>query len=145
MKKLGQVAILGLLMGVSAGMAHSQVVAGVSARIPFKFSVSGKTFEAGDYRMTVGSQQVSVVSLSDGRTLAIALANQVSANQVSEKDAGKFGRIVFRCYREQCFLAQVWSPTADRGRQLMVTGDEKKAAQKEEGTYFAVLGRAAEK
>jgi hypothetical protein len=133
MQRVGM-AVLGLALGMSAGLARAQS-GGVSARIPFKFSVAGRTFAAGDYRMDVGSQQVTVVSLGDGRTVAMALANKVSG-----KDAGKTGRVVFRCYREHCFLAEVWSPRADEGRQVVATRMERDAAKEGEETYFAVLG-----
>jgi len=136
MRKQGvRMAVLLVAMGSMCAVGHAQT-GGVSAKIPFKFSVAGKTFAPGDYRLDVGSQQVTVVSLSDGRTLARALANKVSG-----KDAGKTGRIVFRCYREHCFLGEVWSPRADEGRQVMATGAEREAAREGEERYFAVMGR----
>ena len=129
------IAVLGLMLGMSAVPADAQA-RGVTARIPFRFSVAGRTFAAGDYRMDMGSQQITVVSLSDSKTLAMVLANKVSG-----KDAGKSGRIMFRCYREHCFLREVWSPKADEGRQVLVTSAEREAAREEEGTYFAVIGK----
>ena len=132
------IAILGLALGMSA--RASAQAGGVTARVPFKFSVAGRTFAAGDYRIDIGSQHVTVVSLSDGRAVAIALANKASG-----KDAGKTGRVVFHCYREHCFLAEVWSPKADDGRQLVATRSEKDAAREGEETYFAVLGESIQK
>jgi hypothetical protein len=131
--------VLALVLGMSAGRAQAQA-GGVTVRIPFKFSVAGRTFAAGDYRVDVGSQQVTVVALADERTVALALANKVSG-----KDAGKTGRVVFRCYREHCFLVEVWSPREENGRQVMATRLEKDAAREGEGTYFAVLGGTGEK
>ena len=136
MKRQGvRMAVLLVTMGSLCAVGHAQA-GGVSAKIPFKFSVAGKTFAAGDYRMDVSSQQVTVVSLSDGETVAMALANKVSG-----KGAGRTGRIVFRCYRERCFLGEVWSPSADEGRQVMATGAEREAARQGEERYFAVMGR----
>ena len=136
MKRQGvRMAVLLVMIGGLCGVGHAQV-GGVLVTIPFKFSVAGKTFAAGDYRVDAGSQQVTVVSLSDGRTVAMVLANKVSG-----KDAGKTGRIVFRCYREQCFLGEVWSPRADEGRRVMATGAEREAAREGEERYFAVMGR----
>jgi hypothetical protein len=132
-------AILGLAIAMMWATAYAQT-GGVTARIPFKFSVAGRTFSAGDYRMEVGSQQVTIVSLSEGRTVAMGLANKVSG-----KDAGKTGRIVFRCYRERCFLAEVWSPREDDGRRVLASSAEREAARKGEETFFAVLGKAGER
>jgi len=131
--KMKTMVVLAMGLGMAA-MGHGQV-GGVSARIPFKFSVADKTFAAGEYRMEVGSQRVRVVSLSDGRTVAMALANKVSG-----RDAGKTGRIVFHCYRERCFLSEVWSPREDNGRQVRVTRLERDATKEGEERYFAVLG-----
>ena len=130
-----RMAVLLVAMASLGATGHAQT-GGVAARIPFKFSAAGRTFAAGDYRVDVGSQQVTIVSLSDGRTVAMVLANKVSG-----KDAGKTGRVVFRCYREHCFLGEVWSPRADEGRQVMATGAEREAAREGEGRYFAVMGR----
>jgi len=130
------VRVAGLLfsMGDLCAVGYAQT-GGVTAKVPFKFSVAGRTFGAGDYRIDVGSQQVTVVSLRDGRTVAMVLANKVTG-----KDPGKTGRIVFRCYRENCFLGEVWSPRADEGRKVMTTGAEREAARVGEERYFAVMG-----
>jgi hypothetical protein len=139
MKKQGVgIAILGLALVMSA-TARAQT-GGVSARIPFKFSVAGRAFAAGTYRMDVTSQQVTVVSLSDGRPVAMVLANKVSG-----KAAGKTGRVIFRCYREHCFLREVWAPGDENGRQVMATREERDAAREGAETYFAVLGTKVQK
>jgi hypothetical protein len=128
------VAALCLLIGLSAGPACAQA-GGVRAKVPFGFSAAGKTFAAGEYTMVAGPHQVSVVSATDGRTVALALANKVSGGA-----AGKNGRIIFHCYRERCFLAEVWSPTEENGRQVLRSRAESELAKEQEGTYFAVLG-----
>ena len=72
-----RMAVLGLALGMLAAPANAQV-GGVTARIPFKFSVAGRTFAAGDYRMDVSSQHVTVISLSDGRTVVMAVQSRSS-------------------------------------------------------------------
>lgn len=108
---------------------------GVQVSVPFRFRVGGKTFAAGEYTMVAGSHQVRVVSQGDNRTLAIAIANDFAGHS-----AGANGRVVFRCYGEHCFLAEVWSPVEDNGRQLVTSREEAESGRERRGTYFAILG-----
>lgn len=126
--------VAGVLLGIGfwTGSAEAQT-GGVRATVPFHFIVGGKTFAAGEYTMVAGRQRVSVVS--DGRTLAIALANDVSGHL-----AGATGRIIFRCYDTRCFLAELWSPTEQNGRQLLISPAESETSRERSGTYFAILG-----
>jgi hypothetical protein len=125
-----------LLLGLMVGMASAQT-GGVRAKVPFDFSVAGKRFAAGEYMMVPGSQRIMIVSLAEGKTVALALANAVSG-----KTAGRTGRVVFRCYRQRCFLQEVWSPTQDNGLQVLTSPAEREQARVVEGVYFAVLGQA---
>src|SRR5579864_582112 len=125
-----------LLLGLTAGMASAQT-GGVRAKVPFDFNVAGKRFAAGEYMMVPGSQRVTIVSLAEGKTVALALANAVSG-----KTAGRTGRVIFRCYRQRCFLQEVWSPTQDNGLQILTSPAEREQARFVEGVYFAVLGQA---
>jgi hypothetical protein len=125
-----------LMLGVASGIANGQT-GGVRAKVPFDFSVGAKRFAAGEYMMVPNSQGVTVVSLAEGRTVAMALANPVSG-----KTAGRAGQVVFRCYRQHCFLEEVWSPTVDSGRRLLTSPAEREQARVGAGVYFAVLGQA---
>ena len=126
-------------LGLCAGPAHAQA-GGVRVTVPFRFSVSGKTFAAGDYTMVAASHQVSVVSQADGRTVALALANDIAGHA-----AGANGRIVFHCYRERCFLAEIWSPIQENGRRLLISPAEAESGREVRGTYFAILGMKPQK
>jgi hypothetical protein len=128
--------VAAVLVGIGSwtGSAEAQT-GGVRATVPFHFIVGGKTFAAGEYTMVEGRQRVSVVSAADGRTVAIALANEVSGQL-----AGATGRIVFRCYDTRCFLAELWSPTEQNGRQLLISPTESESSREHRGTYFAILG-----
>ena len=128
--------VAGALLGIGfwTGSAEAQT-GGVRATVPFHFIVGGKTFAAGDYTMVAGRQRVSVVSAADGRTVAIALANDVFGHL-----AGTTGRIIFRCYDTRCFLAELWSPTEQNGRQLLISPVESESSREHRGTYFAILG-----
>jgi len=107
---------------------------GVQAQIPFSFVVAGKTFAAGKYTMIAASHQLKIED-ENGRVVALSLANEVSG-----RSAGPNGEIIFHCYGYRCFLAEVWSPTEENGRQLPTPRMEANLQKEQGGTYFAVLG-----
>lgn len=127
------VAGLCLVVGLGVAPAYAQA-GGVKAKVPFNFAVSGKTFPAGEYRMIARSH---LVNIEDGQGKIVAM---VSANNVSGRSAGENGRIVFHCYHDRCFLAEVWSPTQENGRELLRSRAEANLAKEEKGKYFAILG-----
>jgi hypothetical protein len=132
-KQLLIVASSCLAIGLAMVPAYAQA-GGVQAKVPFNFGVSGKTFPAGEYTMIAASHQVKIQD-AEGRTIATILANELSG-----RSAGGNGQIIFHCYRERCFLAEVWSPVEENGKQLPVSRTEAGLAKEERGKYFAVLG-----
>jgi hypothetical protein len=137
-KQILSVASLCLVVGLAVAPAYAQS-GGVHAKIPFNFTVAGKTFPAGAYTMIVVSHQVNIRD-ADGRKIAMVLANEISG-----KSAGANGQIIFRCYSEHCFLSEVWSPTHGDGLQLLTPRSEADLAKKENGGYFAVIGAEPQK
>lgn len=133
------VAAFCLIVGLATVPAPAQVGGGVEAKVPFNFIVSGKTFAAGRYTMIPSSHQVKI---EDGQGKIVAL---VIANNISGHPAGENGQIVFRCYRDRCFLSQVWSPATENGRELLTPHVEAGLLREEQGTYFAVLGEKPQK
>ncbi|HXY09479.1 MAG TPA: hypothetical protein VEI52_16670 [Terriglobales bacterium] len=126
------VAGLCLVVGLTSPRSYSQ--AGyVQGKIPFDFAVSGRTFPAGDYRMVSAPHQIKIED-STGRAVAMVLANDAVARSAEDND-----RIVFHCYRDRCFLAEVWSGQ-QKGRQVLPSRAEAELAKEEQGKYFAVLG-----
>jgi len=128
------VATLCLVIGLAGVPAYAQA-GGVQAKVPFNFTVSGKVFPAGVYTMIPASQQVKIQD-ANGTMVAMVLANDVSG-----RSAGGNGQIIFRCYRDRCFLSELWSPTQDNGRQLLTSRTEADLAKEEKGKYFAILGQ----
>ncbi|HEY6307749.1 MAG TPA: hypothetical protein VI488_14960 [Candidatus Angelobacter sp.] len=132
------VASFWLAIGLSVVPAQAQA-GGVQAKVPFNFVVSGKTFPAGEYTMIAGSHQVNLQD-ARGKTVAIVLANDLSG-----RSAGENGQVIFHCYRERCFLSELWSPTQDNGRQMLTSRIEAGLAKEEAGKYFAILGEKTQK
>jgi len=126
-------ASLCLVVGLATVSANAQAGC-VNAKIPFNFTVSGKTFPAGDYTMIASSHQLKIKD-AYGKTVAMALANDVSG-----RSAGQSYRIIFHCYRDRCFLAEVWFSPRENGRALPMSRTEANFAKEEKEKYFAVLG-----
>jgi hypothetical protein len=125
-------------LGLAAVPVYAQG-GGVEARIPFKFSVNGKTLPAGEYTMTSNANLVQIQD-SDGKPVALARADYASGRTV-----GQNGQIVFHCYRDLCLLAEIWSPVQGDGRKLTTSQTEAKLAREETGKYFVVLGERPRK
>jgi hypothetical protein len=106
---------------------------GMKARVPFDFVAGGKTLPAGEYRIVAVPHRVDIQDAS-GRKLAVVLANETSAGAGSKR-----GKVIFHCYHEQCFLAEVWSTDYEHG-QLVSSKSEQDLVKQERGKYVAVFG-----
>jgi hypothetical protein len=131
------VASLCLVVGLAGVPAYSQN--SVRAKVPFNFVVSGKTFAAGDYTMTLNPHQVKIEN-DRGLIVATVLTNEISGHTV-----GQTGELIFHCYKDHCFLSQVWSAARENGRQFFAPRAETELAKAEQGKYFAILGEKPQK
>lgn len=90
-------------------------------KVPFDFTVGKKSFAAGVYTVrTAVAPSAVAISSADGRASLITLTNGVQ----SRKPAGQ-GKLVFNRYGERYFLAQVWTPGGDTGRQFHQSSEER--------------------
>lgn len=107
----------------------------VNGKVPFSFTVSGKTLPAGDYTMIINSNLLKITN-GDGRIVALA-----SVYDASGRPDGEKSQIIFHCYGDRCFLAELWSAHQLNGRGLMTSRAEANLAKQESRKYFAVLGQ----
>jgi hypothetical protein len=126
-------AALCLVVGLTVVPAYTQGQV-VKGRVPFNFTVLEKTLPAGDYMM-LGSPHQLKIKDAYGKIVAMVLANEVSGGS-----AGKNDQIIFHCYRDRCFLAEVWFSSQENGRALPRSRAETNVGKEERGQYFAVLG-----
>jgi hypothetical protein len=113
MKKqaLTLIGVLSLLL--AAGSAFAQSVE-VRANVPFDFVVNHTTLPAGRYAVTsVGAGNVAL--MIRGFDKGVMVSNAIPAEAASASHRGK---LVFRCYGDRCYLAQIWTEGSDRGRML---------------------------
>jgi hypothetical protein len=113
-KQLFTIAMLGLFLALVVASVHAQSQrAKILATIPFDFTAGGKDFKAGAYTVKLISQHVLLLRSADGKTNAIVLAPQAIAEETNQSE-----RMVFHCYGNRYFLAQVWVLRTDIGREL---------------------------
>lgn len=126
------------VVALNAALAHGQANTLV-AKIPFPFTVLGKTFPTGEYLVITEPHQVKIV---DGARRVVAM---VLANEVSDRPSGARGQITFHCYGTRCFLWEVWPPVRGNGRRLLTSPSEASAAKEQTAQYFAVLSEGLKK
>lgn len=134
MKRITLIASLCLVLGLVVVSANAQEEVGVGVQIPFNFDVAGKMYQSGHYTIFPSSHRIKIAD-ADGKIVALLLANALSVRSV-----GKKGEIVFHCYGDRCFLAEVWSPTREDGLQLFRSKAEVDLAKGENPQYFALVG-----
>jgi hypothetical protein len=122
----GTFAVLSLLFALTIIHAQAQSGSRVTAHIPFAFQVGDKTLPAGDYSIKRLSQNALLVESEDGEASALAQAPRSIRNSPNAQPSTE--KLVFRQYGEQYFLAQVWMIKGAGGRELNMSGAERKAA-----------------
>jgi hypothetical protein len=106
MKKLIQLSLLvASAIIFSTFSTHAQSVTKIDTKIPFDFSIGGKTYQAGDYHLTVVTTLSGHANLTirdnDGNSL-----ERVIVNRLGEKKPGE-PELVFNRYANDRFLAKV--------------------------------------
>jgi hypothetical protein len=126
-------ATLCVLLGLAAVSAHGQ--ASVRVEVPFDFVVADRTLPGGEYLISSIREKVFIQN-SGGETIAVVLSNAVGGRLI-----GRPGQVVFKCYRQHCFLSEVWMPTHYAGRLLLKSRWEKEVAKKDTRKYFALAAK----
>lgn len=105
------------LVILAATATHAQTSNEQTANIPFAFTVAGKAFPAGEYRITRLNPQSDKAALaiksSDGSISKVVLTTPVQSSATHER-----AKLVFSQYGEQYFLSQVWTPADNTGLAL---------------------------
>lgn len=114
MKKqvLTLVGVLSLLLVAGSAFAQSGQI---RATIPFNFTVNHTAMPAGNYSIftTGGTGSLLVLQGANGRAVRITSSNGVQASKPSDST-----KLIFRCYGDRYFLAQVWKRGSQMGREL---------------------------
>ncbi len=117
-----------LLGFATISASYAQSPQPIQANVPFAFTVQDARLTAGNYQLTYSNTAhiLSIRGLDQNSGGAFATAEPVTASGSS----GGSGKLVFRCYRKTCYLAQVWhgGPDGNRGLKLSPTEPERTLA-----------------
>jgi hypothetical protein len=125
MKSILKFAVLGLAVAASAQGAAAQAKRWLVLKAPFAFTVERQQLPAGEYRVQLQDGWLRVQS-SDGKTSVNVLTMPVSG-----KTPEGHGEVVFHQYGDKYFLAQVWTPSHETGRETIESRDEMQLAKRE--------------
>lgn len=124
------VLMIALALGVAAISASAQSYDHITAKIPFAFTVGGKTLPAGTYTVRhLGFNAPALLSLNgrDSQVIASGFTNAIQASEASAQT-----KLVFHKYGDQYFLSELWIVGDDTGRQFL-----KSRAERELGREMA--------
>ena len=114
--------VVGLALA-SAVVANGQSGRQVTAKVPFDFIVSNRTFRAGHYDVinVNGAGDTLAVREADSNEQAMLVTSSIIANNQRDLRA----KLVFHRYGETYFLSQVWLAGRSNGRVLAKTKQER--------------------
>ncbi|MEP6741788.1 MAG: hypothetical protein ABJB61_04760 [bacterium] len=123
----GTLAMLSLLIVMTAVSVRAQSERSKVTNISFSFIVGQKTLPAGEYTVEPNrrdSDNVWLVQSSDGRVSALFTTMPVRASETPEK-----AKLVFHKYGDQYFLSQIWTAGDIGGRELPMPRPERELAK----------------
>ena len=111
------------LLLLVAGPAYGQRVI-VKGEIPFDFSVGNKTLPADTYMVKKASAPSDVLFVRGNGNGALSIAQPMEDVRNGEPN----GRLVFRKYGDEYFLAEVWSGVNNTGFELPKSSKERQVS-----------------
>jgi hypothetical protein len=116
--------LLALALGPTAQAQQAQRI--MKVNIPFDFSVDGKTFPSGKYRVVSVAPAVLQLRDADDRSLALVLTNAVeSANGPGNP------KLYFNSENGQYVLTEVWQQNDSIGQQLPLSNSLVRTAKRD--------------
>jgi hypothetical protein len=114
-------AIVGLAIAIAAAPAHAGSAERITIEIPFQFTIGDETLPAGTYHLYPSvANRVAMLQESEGDDVAMTSTIPVSASKPLART-----KLVFRKYKDQYFLAQIWVAGRARGGELSMSDAEK--------------------
>ena len=124
-KRVFSAALLcGLLAALTAATAYAQMPGTtLRARIPFDFSIRGKTLPAGDYeirRVNDEPDLLMISSVNNSHERVIFDTEPVEARKISGK-----GEVEFHRFGDSYFLSEIFAGGERTGRELRASRQER--------------------
>ena len=121
MKTLVRTSLLAL---AAAWMLPAQNVSPtVKAKVPFEFTVMGRTLPAGDYVVNRSNNSATVILKCWEHKVSIIVPTDALTSAAPQEE----GKLIFHRYGDQYFLSEVWGQGSD-GRKLRQTKLERDLA-----------------
>jgi hypothetical protein len=107
----------------------------ISASVPFSFYMGSTLMPQGTYRVNEFAQG-SVVWVNSGQSDA---SKGVTTINVNGKKQVEPARLVFHCYGQNYFLAEIWTGDSSAGRALARSPREKELAKSGAEVHVAMV------
>ena len=115
--------MISILMVLSALSANAQKGGSFVVKVPFAFTVAGKTLPAGEYVVSRSTQVSSdVISIHSQDRGAYVQTKPVQVQDIKEES-----QVIFKRYGDQYFLFQIWISGKSSGRELFKSAREQKS------------------
>jgi hypothetical protein len=115
--------VISILMILSALSVNAQKGSGFVVKVPFAFTLSGKTLPAGEYVFARSAQASSeVIRIRSKERGAFVQTKLVQAQDIQEES-----QVIFKRYGDQYFLFQIWTSGKSSGRELFKSAQEQKS------------------
>ena len=121
--KMSRIALLSVIALAAGAFAYAQQPHNMSADIPFDFNAGTSQMPAGHYTVTSLSPAMVTLRSDSGQIVTVATH---SAETLNPKEPG---RLIFHRYGDVYFLAQLWGPGQDTGRELPRSAAERETAK----------------
>lgn len=125
-KLMLQVLACVFFFATAAALVSSAQTVGLRVNVPFNFNVEEKVLPPGNYLILAPKAQTLRLLGPNGEA-ALAVTNQVSGSRREGP-----GALVFNCYGERCFLAQMWTARSETGQEVVKSAIEKRLASQKE-------------
>jgi len=119
---------------VAVATVHAQDKT-VTANVPFRFYVGSSLMPQGVYRVSDTSHGTMLYL----RSMDSDAAKAVMARNIVGKLENEPARLVFHCYGQNCFLAEIWSGDKPTGGAISPSQHEREIAQAGEAPTLAVI------
>ncbi len=107
-----------LLALASAGTLPAQIH-GLKAKVPFEFTVMGRTMPAGEYVVDNANSSATVILKCREHSVSVIVPTDALQSAAPQEEA----KLVFHRYGDQYFLSEVWG-AGSSGRKLHETKTE---------------------
>lgn len=113
--------VVGIVFAAAAVSANAQSARKVVTDIPFDFVVGDQSLGSGEYTMKALNAPTNSVLIqdADGKSLTLRLTFPITPKN------RRGARLVFHCYGQRYFLAEVWPGAGEMGQHLIKSRQER--------------------